>query len=646
MHLPQPQIELRLERGALPAAGGTFRALLRLAVDFPSAERERDPLSLALVIDRSGSMSGAALEQAKLAAIAAVVALRDGDRVAVVAYDDRIDVVVPSTAVGHDREPIVRAIGALRAGNTTALHAGWVEGCTQVLTAPVASGVGRVVLLSDGLANVGITDPAAIAEDVARVVADGVSTSTIGLGRHFAEDLMRHLADAGHGSFHFVESPEQLEGLFEVELAGLSARRGRDVELQLVGRGVRATAALGGARPIGARVQLPDLVAGLPRESLLTLSVEPGAVLEGLHLSWHDTFTDRRETLDVALDLPVLDETTYAACPTDETVAAAVRVAELDERVAEVERLARENRLAEAEVLLRDLRARVTSWPADAARDAQLEGLARLLEPVAARDAALAKKRAVHGMHQRERGVTHAMLLDARIAEKAWTDDHKAGKAAAAARHARASSTPATPVRRAAAAGRSRPHDLASFDLLRDDGSRARLEVVVGELTDEAVDAIVNPSNRGLFGTAGVDGAVHRRGGPELTAACREIGGIKYGQAVVTPGYRLAAGRVIHTATPPWRDGQSGELKALEATYAAAFDVARRLRLHSIALPAIGTGTHAYPAEAATDVAVDVSLRELLRPSELELVRFVLFDLPTAEGYRRILTRALPLAAA
>jgi Ca-activated chloride channel homolog len=96
-----------------------------------------------------------------------------------------------------------------------------------VLTAPVASGLGRVVLLSDGQANVGIVDPAAIAEDVARVTADGVTTSTIGLGRHFDERMMRHLADAGHGSYTFVESPDGLEGLFETELAGISALRGR-----------------------------------------------------------------------------------------------------------------------------------------------------------------------------------------------------------------------------------------------------------------------------------------------------------------------------------------------------------------------------------------------------------------------------------
>ena len=296
MTLPTPRIDLRPERGALPAGGGTVRALVDLAVDFPPSEREREPLSLALIIDRSGSMSGAPLQHAKQAAVAAVTALRDGDRVAVVGYDQQVGLVVPSTPVGEDRGAIAQAIAAVRAGGTTALHAGWVEGCTQVLTAPVASGLGRVVLLSDGLANVGVTDPAAIAEDVARVTADGVTTSTIGLGRQFDEGLMRHVADAGGGSFTFVESPEQLDGLFETELAGLSALRGRRVTLELRGRGVRFVSASGGARlagggPAGTTLELPDLIAGLPREFLVTLEVEPGAAIDGLRLSWHDTFT-------------------------------------------------------------------------------------------------------------------------------------------------------------------------------------------------------------------------------------------------------------------------------------------------------------------------------------------------------------------
>jgi Ca-activated chloride channel homolog len=625
MTLPTPRIDLRPERGALPAGGGTVRALVDLAVDFPPSEREREPLSVALVIDRSGSMSGAPLQHAKQAAVAAVTALRDGDRVAVVAYDQQVDLVVPSTAVGQDRGPIARAIAAVRAGGTTALHAGWVEGCTQVLTAPVASGLGRVVLLSDGLANVGVTDPAAIAEDVARVTADGVTTSTIGLGRQFDEGLMRHLADAGGGSFTFVESPEQLDGLFETELAGLSALRGRRVTLELRGRGVRVVGALGGARmpgdgPAGTELELPDLVAGLPRAFLLTLEVAPDAELTGLRLTWHDTFTQAPETLDLDLDLPTLPDAELARRPVAEAVASAVRVAKSAEMMQRIEELTRRGRLPEAEATLDALRREIAAWPADAAREAQLADVAHLLEAVRSRDDVLAMKRAHHAHYERERGVRGADLRKMAAMEGDWTAAYKARQA------------PHATVER-------------SFALLRADGSQARVEVVVGDLTTQRVDAIVNPSNRGLFGTAGVDGAVHRRGGPELTAACREIGGIKYGQAVVTPGFRLPAGRVIHTTTHPWKGGQFDELATLEAAYAASFDIARRLRLRTLALPAIGTGDYGYPADVATEVAVNVTLRALLQPGELALVRFVLFDPPMAELYRRVWAQAVPQAA-
>ena len=431
MPLPTPQVHLELERGALPAAGGTLHALVRTSVAFPDAERDREALSLALVIDRSGSMSGAPLAYARAAAAAAVSALRDGDRVAVVAYDDQVDVVVPSTSVGEDRTALVRAIEAIRAGSTTALHAGWVEGCTQVLTSPVASGLGRVVLLSDGLANVGLTDPAAIAEDVGRITGDGVTTSTIGLGRQFNEQLLRHLADAGQGSFTFVETPEQLEGLFETELAGLSALRGRGVRLTWIGRGVRVVAAGGGARIDGDTVHLPDLIAGLPREVLLTLEVAPGAALEGVRLSWHDTFTTAPEQLDQALDAPTLDAASYAARPVAAVVASAVRVAEMARRIADVEQLARTRRLDEAEAMLQGLHVEAAAWPADAARDAQLTDLAHLLEGVRTRDVALASKRAFTMTYERERGLRGVDLRSMMAREKGWTDDHKAAKAAA-----------------------------------------------------------------------------------------------------------------------------------------------------------------------------------------------------------------------
>jgi Ca-activated chloride channel homolog len=618
MNLPVPRLDLIVDRGALPAGGGRLQALLRVAVDFPAAEREREPLSLALVVDRSGSMSGDPIEYARRSAAAAVLALRDGDRVAVVAFDQQADVVVPSVAVGDDRRAIVGAVRGISVGGSTALHAGWVEGCTQVLTSPVPSGRGRVVLLSDGQANIGIVDPAAIAADVARVTVDGVTTSAIGLGRHFDERMMRHLADAGQGSYTFVESHEGLEGLFETELAGISALRGRALTLTLLGRGVRVVAATGGASIEGARLRLPDLVAGLPREWLLTLELAPEPELRGLALTWDDTFSRRHETLEIAVKVPTLPDAERAQRPPAPPIAMAVRVASLAERVAHVEELARDHRLVDAEKELEALRVEVAAWPADLERDAQLAGLAHLLVAVRDRDEAMSQKLAHMLNYERERGVRKEHMKLMSSAELAWTADHKAAKAA--------------PRSAAPAPG---------FTVRRSDGSEARVEVVVGDITDQALDAIVNPSNRGLFGTAGVDGAVHRRGGPELTAACRAIGEIDYGQAVATPGFRLPAGRVIHTTTLPWRDGASGELKALQAAYGAAFEVARRLRLRTLAVPAIGTGAYGYPLEPATSIAVEAVIHELARPGRLGLVRFVVFEPSLAVLYRRLLTEAL-----
>jgi O-acetyl-ADP-ribose deacetylase (regulator of RNase III) len=170
---------------------------------------------------------------------------------------------------------------------------------------------------------------------------------------------------------------------------------------------------------------------------------------------------------------------------------------------------------------------------------------------------------------------------------------------------------------------------------------RHLLEVVVGNITHEAVDAIVNPSNRGLFGTAGVDGAVHAVGGPELTAACRAIGGIQYGEAVFTPGFRLPAQHVIHIATLPWSDGQSGELDSLRQGYVSALMLAGRLRCQSITFPAIGTGIYHFPFDLATTTAIETVTEMLQRHGGPKRVRFILPQRNNAERYRQLLADRL-----
>lgn len=157
-----------------------------------------------------------------------------------------------------------------------------------------------------------------------------------------------------------------------------------------------------------------------------------------------------------------------------------------------------------------------------------------------------------------------------------------------------------------------------------------RLEVVGGDITTEAVDAVVNAANTSLLGGGGVDGAIHRAAGRELVEACRSLGGCATGDAKATPGFRLPARWVIHTVGPVWRGGGAGEADLLASCYRRSLEVADELGARSVAFPAISTGIYGYPAEEAADVAVG-TIRST--PTSVELVRLVAFDQRTLALY-------------
>lgn len=166
---------------------------------------------------------------------------------------------------------------------------------------------------------------------------------------------------------------------------------------------------------------------------------------------------------------------------------------------------------------------------------------------------------------------------------------------------------------------------------------RARLELVVGNIVEEAADAVVNAANSHLLGGGGVDGAIHEAAGPQLLEECRKVrtqrGPLPPGQAVSTPGCNLAARYVIHTVGPVWRGGDKNEPQILESCYCNSLIEANRLSCSSVSFPSISTGAFGYPAEAAAVIALRTVADHLHRSGSVRLVRFVLFDERTHRAY-------------
>ena len=160
------------------------------------------------------------------------------------------------------------------------------------------------------------------------------------------------------------------------------------------------------------------------------------------------------------------------------------------------------------------------------------------------------------------------------------------------------------------------------------------IEILQGDITRQAVDAIVNAANSSLLGGGGVDGAIHRAAGPGLVAECRLLGGCKTGEAKATKGHNLPAKFVIHTVGPVWRGGDNDEDRLLASCYRKSLEVANGLKIRSIAFPAISTGIYGFPKQRAARIAVN-QVRDF--SGDIEVVAFVCFDFESADIYRQLL---------
>ena len=159
------------------------------------------------------------------------------------------------------------------------------------------------------------------------------------------------------------------------------------------------------------------------------------------------------------------------------------------------------------------------------------------------------------------------------------------------------------------------------------------------DITHETTDAVVNAANSSLLGGGGVDGAIHRAGGPAILAECKriagQIGSLTAGQAVITTGGRLTAKHVIHTVGPVYRDGESGEAEKLASCHRESIRLADQHSIKSLSFPAISTGAFGYPSSEAATIAISSTVEALASTNHVSLVRFVLFDIATLRTYTR-----------
>ena len=328
----EPKIEFTpIRAGVRSDALTLLDVLIRIIPPVPDIHFVRPPINLGLVLDHSGSMAAAKkMEYAKEAASFAVSQLLPTDRVSVTAFDDQVTTVAPN-APATDKASLIARISKITAEGATALHAGWKEGVKQVEDNFLTGGLNRVILLSDGQANEGVTDPDTIALEAKGAAARGVSTTTMGLGDDYNEDLMREMGEKADGNYYYIESPRQLADIFHTELQGLMANLGQKVALSVeVPGGSAAGEVLNDLTQYDlGKLVLPNLVAGLTIPIIVRLQVPPATGLAEVcrvSLSWENPKTSVRHVATASLALNSYSSEQWDQLPTDPEVVEQVAI--------------------------------------------------------------------------------------------------------------------------------------------------------------------------------------------------------------------------------------------------------------------------------------------------------------------------------
>ena len=348
---------------------------------------------------------GRKMHHAREAAAFAVEQLLPSDRVSVTIFDEVVETIVPTTPA-VDKAGIAARIRTIEPRGSTALHEAWAAGVRQVESGGLGEGLNRVLLLSDGLANVGLCDPTAIAAEAQAARMCGVTTTTLGVGDDYNEDLMEAMARAGDGNYYFVETARQLADLFQTELQGLMATVGNDVELALEPRhGAAIIEVLNDLpRTADGHLRLANLVVGMPLEVVLKLKVPAVSVVTELlrvRLGWSESGRTGRQSAAGVLIVPAVSSSLWEELSQDATVVERLALLEVQKMKLQAAQAAAGGDLATTQALITGSRALLAGLPATPEFLAETEEIDHLQADLNAAALPRLSKRAKWGSYRR-----------------------------------------------------------------------------------------------------------------------------------------------------------------------------------------------------------------------------------------------------